>query len=369
MRVPLLDLKAQYAEIREEVEAAVREVLESQMFRGGPQVEAFEAEMAAYTGCGHAAGVASGTDALYLLFRALELKPGDEVITTPFTFFATAAAIVNAGGVPVFADVRPDTLTLDASAVEALITPRTRAIVPVHLFGHCADMDALLDLGMRHGIPVIEDAAQALGASYNGRRAGSLGWAAAVSFYPTKNLGAAGEGGMVLTNDPALDDKIRLLRCHGARAPYVHEMVGVNSHLPALQAAVLRVKLRHLDRWNDARRRHARRYAGALGGAGVIVLPVELPGCRHIYHQYVVRIPGRDAVKAVFQAEGVGCGVFYPVPLHRQACFSAHTGGVSCPAAEKACDEVLALPVYPELADAQIDAVAALLKRHVNVPG
>lgn len=369
MRVPLLDLKAQYAEIREEVEAVVREVLESQIFRGGPQVDSFEAEMAAYTGCGNATGVASGTDALYLLFRALELKPGEEVITTPFTFFATAAAIVNAGGVPVFADVRPDTLTLDPAAVEALITPRTRAIVPVHLFGHCADMEALLDLGRRHGIPVIEDAAQALGASYNGRRVGSLGWAAAVSFYPTKNLGAAGEGGMVLTNDSALDDKIRLLRCHGARAAYVHEMVGVNSHLPAVQAAVLRVKLRHLDRWNDARRDHARRYTEALEGTDSIVLPVELPGCRHIYHQYVVRIPRRDSAKALFHSERVGCGVFYPVPLHRQACFAAHTGGVSCPVAEKACDEVLALPVYPELTDAQIDTVAALVRRHIEAAG
>ena len=369
MRVPLLDLKAQYAEIREEVEAVVREVLESQLFRGGPQVEAFEAEMAAYTGCGHATGVASGTDALYLLFRALELKPGEEVITTPFTFFATAAAIVNAGGVPVFADVRPDTLTLDPAAVEALITPLTRAIVPVHLFGHSADMEALLDLGRRHGIPVIEDAAQALGASCNGRSVGSLGWAAAVSFYPTKNLGAAGEGGMVLTNDPALDDKIRLLRCHGARAAYVHEMVGVNSHLPAVQAAVLRVKLRHLDRWNDARRHHARRYTEALEGMDSVVLPVEIPGCRHIYHQYVVRLPRRDEAKALFHSERVGCGVFYPVPLHRQTCFAAYAGGVSCPVAEKACDEVLALPVYPELPDAQIDMVAALLRRHVGVSG
>ncbi|HNY87659.1 MAG TPA: DegT/DnrJ/EryC1/StrS family aminotransferase [Candidatus Hydrogenedentes bacterium] len=367
MRVPLLDLKAQYAEIRGEVEAAVLEVMESQLFRGGPQVEGFEREMAGYTGCAHAAGVASGTDALYLLFRALELKPGDEVITTPFTFFATAGAIVNAGGVPVFADVRPDTLTLDPAAVEERITPRTRAIVPVHLFGHCADMDAFLDLGGRHGIPVIEDAAQALGASHNGRMAGSMGRAAAVSFYPTKNLGAAGEGGMVLTSDPALDEKVRLLRCHGARAAYLHDMVGVNSHLPALQAAVLRVKLRHLDRWNDLRRRHALRYAEALGGAEGVSLPVELPGYRHIYHQYVVRIPRRDEAKALFQAEGVGCGVFYPVPLHRQACFAAYSGDASCPVADKACGEVLALPVYPELTDGQIDTVAGLLRRHVGV--
>lgn len=369
MPVPMLDLKAQFAAIRAEVEAAVMEVLESQQFRGGPQVEAFEREMADTLGCAHAVGVASGTDALFLLFKALDLKPGDEIITTPFTFFATAGAIVNAGARPVFADILPDTFNINPDAVAALITPRTRAFVPVHLYGQCAAMDPLLELGRRHGIPVIEDAAQAVGATRNGRSACAMGLAGALSFYPTKNLGAAGEGGMVATNDAALAEKLRMLRCHGASATYIHELVGFNSHLPAVQAAVLRVKLRRLGEWSEKRRAHAARYTAAFQEMPGVTPPVEEPGCRHVYHQYVIRLPERDAARKHFADRGVGCGVFYPVPLHRQQCFAEFAADAQCPEAERASREVLALPIYPELQPEQIDEVIAVVREHMAAIG
>ena len=372
--IPLNDLAQSYRSLKPEIDAAVLRVLSRGWYILGEEGERLEAEFARYCGARHGVGCGSGTEALHLALAAAGLRPGDEVATSPLTAVPTVSAIELAGGRPVFCDVDPETLTLAPGALERLLErrkgkkgSRLRAVVPVHLYGQPCAMGPIRELAAAHSLLVVEDAAQSHGAAYGGKKVGTLGLAAAFSFYPTKNLGAAGEGGMVLTSDPALDEKVRLLRCHGARAAYLHDMVGVNSHLPALQAAVLRVKLRHLDRWNDLRRRHALRYAEALGGAEGVSLPVELPGYRHIYHQYVVRIPRRDEAKALFQAEGVGCGVFYPVPLHRQACFAAYSGDASCPVADKACGEVLALPVYPELTDGQVDTVADLLRRHVGV--
>ncbi len=358
MPVPMLDLRAQHATIAGEIQGEVAEVFAAQQFRGGPRVDAFEEAVADYSRVSHAVGVGSGSDALYLLLRAIGIQPGDEVITTPFTFFATGGAIVNAGGIPVFADIERDTFNIDAARIEACITPKTKALLPVHIFGQCAGMRAILDIAGFHGLKVIEDAAQALGTAQDDAPAGSTGDGAALSFYPTKNLGAAGEGGMVLTRDDAIAARVRRLRCHGSDTTYIHEEVGVNSHLDAIQAAVLDVKLRHLDAWNDARRRHAAYYTERFGEMPEVVPPVEADGNRHIYHQYVIRLPRRDGARKFLQDRGIGCGVFYPVPLHKQACF-AHLpcAAASCPEAERACEEVLALPIYPELTHGQLDEV------------
>ncbi len=367
MSVPMLDLKAQYASIKEEIDAAVAEVFETQCFRGGPKVEAFEQAIADYVKAEQAIGVASGSDALMLLFKAIGLRPGDEVITTPFTFFATAGAVANAGGTPVFVDIDPVTYNIDAAQIEDHISDRTRAILPVHLYGQCADMDKIVQVAERQGIYLIEDAAQALGARYRDDLAGSMGHAAAMSFYPTKNLGGAGEGGMVTVNDLALGDAVRLLRAHGASETYVREVVGTSRHRETIQAAVLLVKLRHLDAWNARRREHAAYYNQALAGLDGIVTPNERDGNYHVYHQYVIRLRERDRAKALLQERGVGCAVFYPVPLHQQACFR-HCGGprARCPEAERASKEVLALPIYPELTQAQLDEVVAALHAHAN---
>lgn len=367
MPVPMLDLRAQYAQIKDEIAEAVNRVFETQQFRGGPEVEAFEREMAGRVGVAHALGVSSGTDALFLALKALGLKPGDEVITTPFTFFATAGAIVNAGGVPVFADIDPATFNIDANQIEQRLSERTRVILPVHLYGQCADMTPLLGIAGKHRLTVLEDAAQAIGALYHDRAAGSMGQAAAFSFYPTKNLGAAGEGGLVSTNDAEIAQAIRLLRCHGAGTTYIHEMVGFNSHLQALQAAVLRVKLHYLERWNEARRAHAAYYNAHFAEMPGVAVPIERPGRHHIYHQYVIRLPKRDEARALFQSRGIGCGVFYPLPLHRQQCF-AHlpSAQAKCPEADRASREVLALPIFPELTQPQQDEVIAAVKEHLS---
>ncbi len=365
MPVPMLDLKAQYASIKDDIDAVVADVFAAQQFRGGPHSDAFESAMADYTGATHAIGVSSGTDALYLALKALYLQPGDEVITSPFTFFATAGAIVNAGGTPIFADIDPVTCTIDPRSVQARLTDRTRVIMPVHLYGQCADMDALRAIARQHALPIIEDAAQAIGARYKDSAAGSMGLMAALSFYPTKNLGAAGEGGMILTSDDDMARKLRMLRCHGASATYVHEIVGTNSHLHALQAAVLNVKLRHLDAWNEARRQRAHYYTQSLAELPGVVVPLQSPGCVHVYHQYVVRVPQRDACKKLFSERGIGCGVFYPVPLHRQECFAGLDSVAHCPEADRAAREVLALPIYPELTQSQQDEVIAVLRDHI----
>lgn len=363
MKVPMLDLCAQYATIKPEIDAAVMNVLESQQFRGGPVLDEFEAALAAFAGVKYAIGVGSGTDALFLALKALQLRPGDEVITSPFSFFATAGAIVNAGGVPVFADICPETFNIDPACIEPLITPQTRAIMPVHIFGQCADMEAIHSIAADRGLLVIEDMAQALGARCGNTCAGGWGDAAACSFYPTKNLGAAGEGGAVLTNDDDTAQGIRLLRCHGASALYQHVSVGVNSHLHAMQAAVLNVKLRYLEQWNEARRERAAYYTERLSAFSEIETPMERANNYHVYHQYVIRIRERDKAKQALAEQQIGCGVFYPIPLHQQPCFvSCSIVGDSCAKAETACNEVLALPIYPELTQHQQDMVMDVLE-------
>ena len=366
MPVPMLDLKAQYAQIKHEIDAAVAEVFATQQFRDGPVVEAFEARMAAYLGAAYGVAVASGTDALLLMLRAAGVQPGDEVITSPFSFFATAGAIVNVGALPVFVDIDPVTFNLNPAAIEEAITEKTRAILPVHVFGQCADMDPILRIGRKHGLVVVEDAAQAVGAKYKGRHACTLGVAGALSFYPTKNLGAAGEGGMVITNSEKVAKAVRLLRCHGSVTQYHHDEVGVNSHLHAVQAAVLGVKLPYLDGWNARRREVCAYYTENLEGLPGVVLPKVADHAESVWHQYVIRLRHRDEALTVLRERGIGCGVFYPKPLHRQDCF-AHLDchRAYCPEADRACAEVLALPVFAELTFDQQDEVISAVRDHV----
>jgi dTDP-4-amino-4,6-dideoxygalactose transaminase len=359
MKVPLLDLRAQYESLREETRAAVDRVLESQGFVLGADVRALEEEIAAYTGARHAIGCASGSDALLLALMALDVKAGDEVVTTPYSFFATAGSIARLGARPVFVDIEPRTYNIDVNRIEAAITERTRALLPVHLYGQCAEMDALASVAARHNLPMIEDAAQAIGAEDASRGAGSLGQIGCFSFYPTKNLGGAGDGGMLSTNDDRVAARLRSLRVHGEASKYHHREIGFNSRLDTLQAAVLRVKLPRLDAWSDARARHAARYRELFTDAGLleeIGLPFEREGARHIYNQYVVRVGAgrRDALIKHLKSAGVGTEVYYPVPLHLQECFRylGYQEG-DFPEAERAARETLALPVYPELTQEQ----------------
>ena len=357
MKVPLLDLQAQYASIRGDVLAAITRVCDSQQFIMGPEVEQLERELASTLGVRSAVAVSSGTDALLVAMMALGIGPGDEVITPTFSFFATAGCVARLGARPVFVDIDPDTLMLDAARVRAALTPRTRAIVPVHLYGLCADMDPLLDIARTARLPLIEDAAQAIGATYKGRAAGTIGTVACFSFFPSKNLGAYGDAGLVTTEDDRLANRIRLLRIHGAEPKYYHREVGGNFRLDALQAAVLRVKLPHLAAWNERRRANAARYRTLFEAAGLpsrVTLPIQPPGRTHIYHQYVVRVPHRDAVRHHLASREIGTDIYYPVPFHRQECF-AHLGypADGFPHADKAAAEVLALPIYPELTEAQ----------------
>lgn len=361
MSVPLLDLKAQYATIETEIRAALDRVLASQVFIMGPEVEACEREVAAYCGARHGIGVSSGTDALLVGLMALEVGPGDEVIVPTYSFFATAGAVARLGAKPVFIDIDPATFNIDPEACARAVTPRTKAIIPVHLFGQCADMDAILEIGRRHAIPVIEDAAQAIGAGHGGRRAGSLGTLGCFSFFPSKNLGAFGDGGMVTTNDDSLAERLRVLRVHGAKPKYHHHLVGGNFRLDALQAAVVRVKLGHLESWSAARQANARLYDELLDGIPGLVRPART-GHRHIFNQYVIRTPRRDALMAHLKDQGIGCEVYYPVPLHRQECFRPMDGVVApLPEAERAAVESLALPIYPELSPDQIRQVAGAI--------
>lgn len=366
MPVPLVDLCAQYRRIKDEIDAAVAAVFAEQRFIGGPQVAALEEEIAAYANVRHAIGLASGTDALLLTFRASGIGPGAEVITSVFSFFATAGAIVNAGATPVFVDIDPATFNLRADHIEAALTPRTRAIVPVHLFGQCADMQPVWEFARRQGLLVVEDAAQSLGAAYNGARAGGLGDAAAVSFFPSKNLGGAGDGGMALTNDDGLAEHLRLHRNHGQGAAYTHTLVGTNSRLDAIQAAVLRVKLRHLDTWAEERRANAAYYTARFREMPEITPPVERTGNYHVYNQYTIRIPRRDEAAALLRERGIGCAVYYPIPLHLQPClgYLGYRKG-DFPEAEATSREVLSLPVYPEITREQQDEVIGALENHL----
>ena len=367
MNVPLLDLSRQHAALREELRAATGRVLDSQQFVLGSEVRLLEEEIAAYSQARHAVGCASGTDALLLALMALDIGAGDEVITTPFSFFATASTIWRAGARPRFVDIEARTYNLDPARIEAAINARTKAIMPVHLYGQCAEMDAINEIAARHALPVIEDAAQAIGAELDGRRAGSLGRVACFSFYPTKNLGAAGDAGMLTTGDERIAARLRRLRVHGGETEYVHREVGINSRLDALQAAILRVKLPRLDSWSDARRERADAYTRRLDAARLpfdLVTPHVREGARHIFHQYVVREPAqlRDALTEHLQRHGVGTKVYYPVPLHLQECFRplGHAEG-DLPEAERAARETFALPIYPELTGEQQQHVVETL--------
>jgi dTDP-4-amino-4,6-dideoxygalactose transaminase len=363
--VPLLDLEAQYRPIRDEVLAAVIRVCDSQRFIQGPEVEALERELAGVLGVAEAIGVSSGTDALLVAMMALGVGAGDEVITSTYSFFATAGCISRLGAVPRLVDIDPQTYNLVPSAVRSALSPRTKAIIPVHLYGLCADMDPLLAIATEAGVPIIEDACQAIGATDNGRQAGSMGAAGCFSFFPSKNLGAFGDGGLVTTGDAGLAREIRRLRNHGSEKKYYHQQVGGNFRLDALQAAVLRVKLPHLAAWTAMRRANATNYRRLFGDAlpdASIVLPVEPDGMFHIYNQFVVRVPNRDRVRSFLTDHGIGTEVYYPVPFHLQECFASlgHRRG-DFPAAEAAAESTLAIPIYGELTAAQQELVVETL--------
>jgi dTDP-4-amino-4,6-dideoxygalactose transaminase len=383
--VPLLDLRAQYESIRDEVRAAIDRVADSQHFILGPEVEALEKEVAEYSQCQFGIGVSSGSDALLVALMAIDLKPGDEVITTPYTFFATAGAVARLGGKPVFIDIDPATYNIDVAAIEAVITDRTRAIIPVHLYGQMADMDPIMEIAKRHNLCVIEDAAQAIGSEYKGRRAGSIGDLGCFSFFPSKNLGGFGDGGMVTTNDAGLADRVKLLRNHGYRPKYYNKVVGGNFRLDAIQAAVLRVKLKRLDRWTEGRQRNAARYrelfaqaelsiqpnvlaearrAERADGKSVlddlagVVLPTEVSDVRHIYNQFVISSGRRNELLAFLKDRQIGTEIYYPVPMHLQECFAelGYRSG-DFPESETAAVETLALPIYPEMTDKMMTRV------------
>lgn len=365
MKVPLLDLKAQYAAIRSEIREAMDRVCESQHFILGPEVTALEEAIAVYCGARFAIGMSSGTDALLAALMALEIGPGDEVITTPYSFFATAGVVARLGARPVFVDIDPRTFNLDVSAVPAQVTARTKAIMPVHLFGRCADMSSVLRVAEEYGIAVVEDAAQALGAQdEQGRQAGTIGHLGCFSFFPSKNLGAFGDAGMVVTSDADLADRLRVLRIHGGKPKYYHGIVGGNFRLDALQAAVLRVKLQYLSSWTSARRDNARRYWRLCEEMEVlrwVSLPQDTPG--HIYNQFVVRFPERDHIQAFLRERGVETEVYYPLPLHLQECFrNLDYRRGDFPHTEAAARESLALPVYPELTQGQQQYVVSQIR-------
>ena len=370
MNVPLLDLKAQYLAIKADVDAAIAEVFESQHFILGPKVEECEKAIARYCGCAHAVGVSSGSDALLACLMAENIGPGDEVITTAYTFFATAGAIARTGATPVFVDIDPATYNLDPSRIASSVTGRTRAIIPVHLYGQMADMDAVMRIADDHRLIVIEDAAQAIGAERGGRRAGSIGQYGCFSFFPSKNLGAAGDAGMIVTNDGQRAERLRVLRSHGAKPKYHHRVVGGNFRLDAIQAAVVSAKLPYLDRWTAARQHNAKRYDELFAESGLStppgLAPIESPvvaADRHIFNQYVIRVSHRDDLQAALKRRGIGTEVYYPVPMHLQECFTylGHTIG-AFPESERAANETLALPVHPELTEAQLRYVVNCIR-------
>lgn len=360
--IPFVDLKAQYQSIKSEIDAAVIGVFESTQFVLGTAVAAFEKSFASYCTVEHAVGVNSGTSALHLALLAAGVGRGDEVITTPFTFVATVSAIDYSNAKPVFVDIDPESLTIDPAKIEAAITPRTKAIMPVHLHGRTADMDPILEIGKKHGIPVIEDAAQAHGAEYKGKRAGSMGTLGCFSFYPGKNLGAYGEGGAVTTQDAELAKKVRILRDWGAEKKYYHDFKGFNYRLEGVQGAVLGVKMKYIEGWTESRRKNAARYNESLAGS-VYHPPVAPANLRHVYHVYAVRHPKRDALMAYLNTKGIQSGIHYPIPVHLQKCFSelGHKPG-DFPHSERAAAETVSLPMYPEMTLAQVDEVVAALK-------
>jgi dTDP-4-amino-4,6-dideoxygalactose transaminase len=365
--IPPLDLKAQWLSIKDEISAAINAVVESQHFILGPQVQALEEEVAKYCGTKFAVGVASGTDALLLALHAAGVGPGDEVLMPTFSFIATADSVSLLGAVPVFVDISPDTFAIDPARLEAKISPRTRAIVPVHLYGHPADMDPINSVAQRHNLKVIEDNAQAIGAKYKNRKTGCLGDLGCISFFPSKNLGGYGDGGMIVTNSEAYSKRLRTLRSHGSPKKYYATEQGWNSRLDEIQAAILRVKLRHLDSWGTARRKNASSYSQLLKGVPGVATPVEAPWAEHVYHQYTIRVVNRDRVQSALTEQGIGTTVYYPTPMHLQPVFAKlgyHEGDL--PQAEQAAKEVLSLPIYAELTSEQIhrvvEAIAATVR-------
>ena len=359
MKVPLLDLKPQYQQIKEKVMPEIIEIIETQGFILGPKVDKLEKDMAEYIKTRHTLGCSSGTDALLLALMALDIGRGDEVITTPYTFFATAGSIARVGAVARFVDIDPATFLMRVDQIEKVITPKTKAIMPVHLFGQCVDMEPLMAIARKHNLAVIEDAAQAIGARYHGKDAGTFGDAGCFSFFPSKNLGCFGDGGLVSTDRTALYERLKGLRVHGGQVQYQHLEVGLNARIDALQAAVVSVKLPFLKCWTDGRRRNAALYNELLKNNKNVVTPIEKPDCYHIYNQYVIRVKNRDALKAHLGEKEIGCSVYYPLSLHQQKCFASlgYKKG-DFPESEKAADTSIALPIYPELSREQIEFVA-----------
>lgn len=359
--IPMVDLKRQYHLLKKEIDAAVAGVLVDTRFILGPHVNALEEEVAAYHGLPYAAGVANGTDALLLALRACGIGPGDEVITTPFTFIATAEVIALLGARPVFADIRPDTFNLDCSQIAARITARTKAIIPVHLFGHPADMDPVMKIAGEHNLKVIEDCAQAFGAVYHGRKVGSIGDAGCFSFFPSKNLAGYGDGGMVITKSKDIAERIKILRNHGSSKRYYHEEAGYNSRLDEIQAAIIRVKFKKIDQFNAARRNNAAAYGAAIKG-GNIVLPSVADGCEHVFHQFTIRAKNRDHIAEALQKKEIASAVYYPVPLHRQDVFlKLYDAPEKMPQSEECAREVLSLPMFPELTSDEIRLIADVI--------
>lgn len=363
MRIPSFDLKRQYQLIKPEIDQAIKEVLESGQFILGENVRLLEEEIASYCGVRYAIGVASGTDALLLSLRACGIESGDEVITTPFTFFATAEVISNLNARPVFVDIDPETFNIDTEKIEKVISKRTRAIIPVHIFGQMCDMERIKEIGERYGLYIIEDACQAIGAVYKGKKSGSIGDTGCFSFFPTKNLGGYGDGGLVTTNDEKIKERLLLLRGHGSKKKYYHDMLGYNSRLDELQAAILRVKLRHLDGWISRRQEIANLYTSLLSDVPYVTTPVIKDGRTHTFHQYVIRAKDRDGLQRYLSESGIGSTVYYPLPLHLQPAYK--TLGYKMgdfPEAEKASSEVLALPMWPELRDEEVKEVVKVIK-------
>lgn len=369
MKVPLLDLRRQYRSIRDEIDPVIQEVVESQIFVKGPKVAEFEQSIAQYCGTEWAVGVASGTDAILLSLMAYGVERDDEVITTPYTFFATAGSIARLGALPVFVDIDPVTYNIDPARIEAAITDRTKAIIPVHLYGQCAEMDPIMEIAERRGLVVIEDAAQAIGAEHKGKRAGSIGHTGCFSFFPSKNLGGYGDGGIVTTNDEGVADRIVSLREHGQREKYYYCAVGANSRLDALQAAVLSVKLRHLDTWSDGRAKNAAYYNERFAGSAVTA-PHRKEHNRHIYNQYIIRVPDRDAVFAHLREKEIGCALYYPLPLHLQECFeSLGLKEGDLPESERAAAETISIPIFSLLTDEEREYVATTVLEFVKGRG
>lgn len=362
MKIPMVDLSAQYQALKAEIDAGLAATLNSTQFILGPNVRAFEEEAATYLGVKHAIGVANGTEALHLALLAAGIKQGDEVITSPFTFIATAEAIRYIGAKPVFVDIDPKTFNLDPHLVEAAITEKTRAILPVHLFGQPADMAAIRAIAIRHKLKLIEDCAQSFGASIAGRMTGSLGDAGAFSFFPSKNLGCFGDGGMVTTNSDKLAEQVRMLRNHGSKQRYYHDIIGFNSRLDEMQAVILRAKLKYIDHYNDQRRRVAHRYNANLAGLPVAT-PYEDGIGKHVFHQYTLLTDRREAIQQALQAEGIASAIYYPIPLHQQNVFKDDYPGLSLPNAEDVSRRCLSLPIYPELTDASIDRICDVIQR------